>query len=181
MVHSLQDAYSLTVTLSQAPAHTLTQQLYEQRFKALYDSLDPHSSKRIVDSAMEKHAGGTWLKAIPTVPELSISSDKMAVVALRGCSWEFHCRKRIDDFNVQYMLLFNIAQTKIALMQRHDDTIKHYVNDLYATAGLHVDVEASPFGERESYLIRKARGSPDLIIYNLGKRGSGPGCWHLNS
>ena len=64
--------------------HTLTkQQLSEQRLKALYDKLDP-PSKRIVDSAMEKHAGA-WLKAIPTVPELSISSDKM-VIALRGYS-----------------------------------------------------------------------------------------------
>ena len=26
---------------------------------------------------------GVWLKAIPTVPELSIPSDKMAVIALR--------------------------------------------------------------------------------------------------
>ena len=42
--------------------HTLTQQqLSEQRFKALYDRLDP-PSRRIVDSAMEKHAGA-WLKA----------------------------------------------------------------------------------------------------------------------
>ena len=62
--------------------HTLTQQLSEQRFKALYERLDP-PSRRIVDSAMEKHAGGAWLKAIPTVPELSIPSDKMAVIALR--------------------------------------------------------------------------------------------------
>ena len=37
--------------------HTLTQQLSEQRFKALHDSLDP-PSRRTVDSAMEKHAGG---------------------------------------------------------------------------------------------------------------------------
>ena len=36
--------------------HTLTQQLSEQRLKALYDKLDP-PSRRIVDSAMEKHAG----------------------------------------------------------------------------------------------------------------------------
>ena len=52
--------------------HTLTQQLSEQRFKALYDRLDLHS-RRIVDSAMKKHAGA-WLKANPhTVPELSVS------------------------------------------------------------------------------------------------------------
>ena len=38
-----------------------------------------------------------------------------------------------------------------------------------------MDVEASPFGRRESHLTRKTRGSPDLIIiYNsLEKRGSG--------
>ena len=37
--------------------HTLTQQLTEQRSKSLYDSLDPPPSRRrIVDSAMEKHA-----------------------------------------------------------------------------------------------------------------------------
>ena len=34
---------------------------------------------------MEKHAG-CWLKAIHTVPELSIPSDKMVVIALRGYS-----------------------------------------------------------------------------------------------
>ena len=70
---------------SQELQHILAQQLSEQRFKALYDRLDP-PSRRIVDSAMEKHAGA-WLKAIPhTVPELSIFSDKMAVIALRSCS-----------------------------------------------------------------------------------------------
>ena len=31
---------------------------------------------------MEKHACA-WLKAIPTVPELSIPSDKMVVITLR--------------------------------------------------------------------------------------------------
>ena len=68
--------------------HTLTQQLSEQRFKALYDNLDP-LSRRIVDSAMEKHAGSAWLKAIPTVPEHSIPSDKMVVIALRHFLWNF--------------------------------------------------------------------------------------------
>ena len=42
--------------------------------------MDP-TNKRIVDSSMERHAGA-WLKAIPTEPMLSISSDKM-VIALR--------------------------------------------------------------------------------------------------
>ena len=36
-----------------------------------------------------------------------------------------------------------------------------------------MDVEASPLGRRESHLTRKTRGSPDIIIYNHGKRGSG--------
>ena len=66
--------------------HTLTQQLSEQRFKALYDNLDPHS-RRIVDSAMEKHVGA-WLRAIPTVPGLSVPSDKM-IIALRLFLWDF--------------------------------------------------------------------------------------------
>ena len=43
--------------LSPKPQHTLTQQLSEQRFKAFYDSLNLSTSRRIVDSAMEKHAG----------------------------------------------------------------------------------------------------------------------------
>ena len=68
------------------------------------------------------------------------------------------------------MLLCN---TKKALTQHHD-AIKHCVKDLCAAAGLHVDVEASPFGGRESHLTRKTRDNPDLIIIynNLGKRGS---------
>ena len=50
---------------------------------------------------MEKHAGGTWLKAIPTEPKLSIPSDKM-VIALRlflgiptteGCEGVSHLQK----------------------------------------------------------------------------------------
>ena len=78
------------------------------------------------------------------------------------------CRKRIDDFNVHILL----CSTKKALMQHHD-AIKHCVKDLCAAAGLHVDAEASPFLKgRESHLTRKTRGSPDLIIYNLWKRGS---------
>ena len=115
--------------------HTLTQQPSEQRFKALYDKLDPPSSKRIVDSAMEKHAGCAWLKAIPTVPELSIPSDKTAVIVLRGYSCGNPlkkevkecptCNKRIDDFNVHMLL----CSTKKALMQCHD-AIKHCVKDL---------------------------------------------------
>ena len=57
---------------------------------------------------MEKHAGA-WLKAIPTVSELSMPSDKM-VIALRlflGIPLQKEvkqcpiCRKRIDDFNVK--------------------------------------------------------------------------------
>ena len=62
---------------------------------------------------MEKHAGA-WLKAIPTVPELSIPSDKMAVIALRlflGIPLQKKevkecpiCRKRIDDFNAPHTL-----------------------------------------------------------------------------
>ena len=64
-----------------------------------------------------------------------------------------------------------LCSTKKALMQRHD-AIKHCVKDLCATAGLHVDVEASPFGKRESS-DKKDQRRPDLIIiYNLGKRGS---------
>ena len=122
---------------------------------------------------MEKHAGA-WLKAIPTVPELSISSDKM-VIALRlflGIPFQKDvkdcpvCNKRIDDFNVHMLL----CSTKKALMQRHD-AIKHCVKDLCAAAGLHVDVEASPFGKRESS-DKKDQRRPDLIIYNLGRRGS---------
>ena len=76
------------------------------------------------------------------------------------------CNKRIDDFNVHMLL----CSTKKALMQRHD-AIKHCVKDLCAAAGLHVDVEASPFGKRESS-DKKDQRRPDLIIYNLGKRGS---------
>ena len=113
---------------------------------------------------------GSWLKAIPTVPELSIPSDKMAVITLRlfqGIPMQKEmkecpiCRKRIDDFNVQHMLL---CSRKKVLMQCYD-AINHCVKDLCVAAGLHVDVEASPFMEgRESHLRRKTRGSPDLII-----------------
>ena len=101
--------------------HTLTQQqLSEQRFKALYDKFKFTQQEDSRLSAMEKHAAGAWLKAIPTVSELSISSDKMAVIALRlflGISLQKDvkecpiCRKRIDDFNV-HMLLCNTAQRK---------------------------------------------------------------------
>ena len=116
-----------------------------------------------------------------TVLELSIPSDKMVVIALRlflGIPFQKGsevkecpiCRKRIDDFNVHMLL----CSTKKALMQRHD-AIKHCVKDLCAAAGLHVDVEASPFGKRESSDKNDQR-RPDLIIYNLGKRGSGLGC-----
>ena len=56
------------------------------------------------------------------------------------------CRKRIDGFNFQHILL---CSTKKALIQCHD-AIKHCVKDLCAEAGLHVDVEASPFGKRVS-------------------------------
>ena len=66
----------------------------------------------------------------------------------------------------------SVAQRKKALMQLHDDAIKHCVKDLsLCSSRLHVlDDEASPFDGRESHLTRKTRGSPDLIIYNLGKR-----------
>ena len=76
------------------------------------------------------------------------------------------CNKRIDDFNAHMLL----CSTKKALMQCHD-AIKHCVKDLCAAAGLHVDVEASPFEKRESS-DKKDQRCPDLIIYNLGKRGS---------
>ena len=67
------------------------------------------------------------------------------------------CNKRIDDFNVHMLL----CSTKKVLMQRHD-AIKHCVNDLCtaAAAGLHVDVEASPFGKRESSDKKKDQRRP---------------------
>ena len=62
--------------------HTLAEQVASESFKQLYNSLDS-TNKRIMDSSsIEKHAGGTWLKAIPTEPKLSIPSDKM-VITLR--------------------------------------------------------------------------------------------------
>ena len=103
--------------------HTLTQQISEQRFKALYDRLDPSTQQE--DSRLchgEACWYCAWLKAISTVPELSIPSDKMLVIALRlflGIPFQKEvkdypiCRKRIDDFNVQHMLLHcNTEQRK---------------------------------------------------------------------
>ena len=69
---------------------------------------------------MEKHAGA-WLKAIPTEPKLSISSDKMIIALrlflgnhtlqrdLKECSI---CRKKIGDFNIHML----ICSTKKFLM-----------------------------------------------------------------
>ena len=76
------------------------------------------------------------------------------------------CRKRIDDFNV-HMLIYS---TKKSLMQRHD-AVKQCVKDLCTAAELHVDVEASPFGKRDSN-GKKDQRHPDLIIHNLTRRGS---------
>ena len=82
------------------------------------------------------------------------------------------CNKRIDDFNINMLL----CSTKKAFMQCHD-AIKHCVKDLCAAAGLHVDVEASPFGKKRESSEKKDQRRPDLIIiYNLGKRGSVPSC-----
>ena len=55
------------------------------------------------------------------------------------------CRKRIDDFNVHML----ICSTKKSLMQHHD-AISHCVKELCNAAELHVDVEASPFGKRDT-------------------------------
>ena len=76
-----------------------------------------------------------------------------------------HLQEKIDDFNVHMLL----CSTKKALMQRHDAAIKYCVKDLCAAAGLHVDVEASPFEKRESS-DKKDERRPDLIIYSLVER-----------
>ena len=76
----------------------------------LYNSLDL-TNKRTVDSFMEKHAGGVWLKVIPTEPKLFIPSDKM-VIGLRlflGTSLQEDvkecpiCRK-VGYFNVHMLI-----------------------------------------------------------------------------
>ena len=121
-----------------------------------------------MDSSIEKHAGA-WLKAIPTEPKLSIPSDKI-VITLRlflGIPLQKDvkecpiCRKKIDDFNVHML----ICSTKKSLMQCHD-AIKHCVKELCNAAELHVGVEASPFGKRDSS-GKKDQRHPDLIIHNL--------------
>ena len=152
--------------------HAFAEQIAKESFKQLYNCLDT-TNKRIVDSSMEKHAGA-WLRAIPTEPKLSIPSDKM-IIALRlflGIPLQKNvkecpiCRKRIDDFNVHML----ICSTKKSLMQRHD-AVKQCVKDLCTAAELHVDVEASPFGKRDSN-GKKDQRRPDLIIHNLTRRGS---------
>ena len=66
------------------------------------------------------------------------------------------------------MLIYN--STKKSLMQCPGD-IKHYVKELFNPAELHVDVEASPFGKRDSS-DKKDQRRPDLIIHNPTRRGS---------
>ena len=123
---------------------------------------------------MEKHAGA-WLKAIPTEPKLSIPSDKMTMILrlflgiplqkdVKECPI---CRKKIDDFNVHML----ICSTKKSLMQQFHDAIKHCVKELCNAAELHVDVEASLFGKRDTN-SKKDQRRPDLIIHNLTRRGS---------
>ena len=55
-------------------------------------------------------------------------------------------------------------------MQCHD-AVKQCVKALCCAADLHVDVEPSPFGKNES-CSKKDQRRPDLIIHNLGRKGS---------
>lgn len=152
--------------------HTLVELVTCKRVKDTLEHLDP-VNKRIVDSTSYKHAS-SWLTAIPTTQELSMSPEKM-VIALRlflsiplqkGVEECPICKKRIEDFN-SHML---ICSTKKALMQRHD-AVKQCVKALCCAADLHVDVEPSPFGKNES-CSKKDQRRPDLIIHNLGRKGS---------
>lgn len=180
--------------------HTLVEQTKSERFNKVYDSLSD-LQKTIVDSTNDTHASG-WLTAIPTTPELSISSEDMSVAVKtflgiplidvqqictcskkngkhsEYCFANKHkckfCKDGIDDFDEHALK----CSVKGPLMQRHD-SIKKCVCDLCEAGGLYVDVEPSIFGfkkmkrtNKNQSRRKKNQKRPDFVTHLFGKNGA---------
>ena len=150
--------------------HLLTETQDVKRFKDVYNHLDP-VNKRIVESTSLKSAGA-WLTAIPSTPDLSMSSDNMKIAVKtflniplihpKGTPQCYHCHETIQNF-AEHSLRCNARKPA---MDRHSDIAKCLVR-LCKACSLSCIVEPSIFG-RNPENGKRNQSRPDILIHEFG-------------